>query len=209
MTELFANIAQWAVDVVYSFGYVGMTILISLSHLYLNPVPTPLILAFAGFLVEQGRFSFIMVLTTSTAGAMTVSLIFYFMGLWISEKRLRSLIRRAECSKLLFESDLDKATEQFERHGGKAILIGHLVPGIGPIISIPAGINRMPILGRFMIYSVLGCALWNGVWVILGWILGAQWMVVERYALIIEYAVLTAMVGGVLWFVWHRWKVCR
>jgi membrane protein DedA with SNARE-associated domain len=101
-------------------------------------------------------------------------------------------------------SDLVRASEVFERHGGKAILIGHLVPAVGAFISIPAGLTRMPLLGRFMIYTVLGSTLWNGIFIILGWVLGAQWAVVEQYASIIEYVVLVAMVGGISWLLWRR-----
>ena len=207
MSELLADIAQWAVSVVYSFGYLGVFVLIALINLHLLPLPTPLILALAGFLVGQGHFSLILVLTVSTAGTMAASIVFYYLGFWVGEESVRRLIRRFERLKLVFESDLDKASEEFERHGGKALVLGHLVPGLGPLISIPAGIKRMPILGRFMVYSVLGSALWDGGFVVLGWILGSQWMIVERYTLIIEYVVLATMAGGVVWFVWHRWKV--
>ena len=110
---------------------------------------------------------------------------------------------------LVRESGLDKAGREFERHGGKAILVGHLVPGIGAFISIPAGIKRMPILGRFVVYTVLGSALWNAFFVGLGWWLGSQWELVERYAKVIEYAVLVLIAGMVLRFLWRRWKAHR
>jgi membrane protein DedA with SNARE-associated domain len=110
----------------------------------------------------------------STVAAVTASLVLYFLGVCIGEEGLRRLIRPIERFKILYRSDLDKVSKVFERHGGKAILIGHLVPSIGALISIPVGIKRMAVLGRFMTYTVLGCALWNGVF-ILGWILGAQW----------------------------------
>ncbi len=62
----------------------------------------------------------------------------------------------------------------FEQHGGQAILIVHLVPTVGALISIPAGIRRMPILKVFMFYTIIGSTLWNGAFIILGWVLGAQ-----------------------------------
>jgi membrane protein DedA with SNARE-associated domain len=206
MSTLLADLAQWVVDVVYSFGYVGVTLLVALGYLHLLPVPTQLPLALAGFLVGQGNFSFILVLTWTTVGGVIASLVLYFMGLWIGEENLRRLIKRLERFKLVSESDLDKASEMFERHGGKAVLIGHLVPGVTAFISIPAGLKRMPIFGQFIIYTALGSALWNGAFIALGWALGSEWALVERYASIIEWVVLAAIAGGILWFLWRRWK---
>jgi membrane protein DedA with SNARE-associated domain len=206
MNDLLAALAQWAVEVIYSSGYLGVFILTTLIGLHLLPLPTQPILALAGFLVGQGRFSFVLVLVASTMGETVSSLGLYYLGHWIGEKSLRRLVGRLERFKLVFTSDLDKASEAFEQHGGKAILIGHLVPAVGALISIPAGIRRMPILRRFMFYTVLGSTIWNGAFIILGWILGAQWASVEQYAPIMEYTVLVAMVGGILWLLWRRWK---
>jgi membrane protein DedA with SNARE-associated domain len=209
MSDLLADLAQWAVDLVYSSGYIGVFVLIALVNVHLLPVPTQLILGLAGFLVGQGRFSFFLVLVASTAGAVVASLVLYFLGLCIGEENLRQLVKRLERFKFVFGSDLVRASRVFERHGGKAILIGHLVPAVGALISVPAGLKRMPILGRFMFYTVLGSTLWNGVFIGLGWVLGANYTLVERYAPIIEYTVLAAMVGGILWLLWRRWKVRR
>jgi membrane protein DedA with SNARE-associated domain len=208
MSELLAHLAQWAVEVVYAFGYGGVFVLIALANLHV-PIPTELTLPLAGFLVGQGRFSFVLVLVVSTAAAVAASLVLYFLGLCIGEERLHQVIKPIERFKILYRSDLDKASEVFERHGGKAILIGHLVPSVGALISIPAGIKRMPVLGGFMSYTVLGCGLWNGVFIVLGWVMGAQWVRVEQYMPVIEYVLLAAIGVGIFWFVWHRRRVSR
>jgi membrane protein DedA with SNARE-associated domain len=179
-------------------------VLTALGYLHLPP-PTQLLLPLAGFLVGQGYFSFGMVLSASTVGGVISSLALYFPGLWIGEENLRRLVARFGRFVLLNESDLDKASKMFERHGGKAVLIGHLVPGVTALISILAGLKRMPIHGRFLLYTVLGTALWNGALIALGWVLGAEWALVKQYVLIIEYAVLAAVAGGIVWFVWRRW----
>jgi membrane protein DedA with SNARE-associated domain len=209
MTDLIAPIAEWAIDIVYSFGYVGIAVLIALMNLHLLPLPTQLPLGLAGFLVGQGQFSFTLVLAASTAGAVVASLVLYYLGIWIGEENLRRLLRRFERYKLLFESDLDKAGKVFDRHGGKAILVGHLVPTVGALISIPAGLRRMPVNGKFMFYTIVGSALWNGAFIVLGWVLGSNWPVVKQYTTILEIVVATAMVGAVLWFLWIRWKTHR
>ncbi len=209
MGDLIGNIAYWAVEMVYSFGYIGIAVLIGLINLHVLPIPTQLILCLAGFLVGQGQFTFALVLLSSTVGAVAASLVLYYLGAWIGESNLHRLVKRFERFKLIFLADLERASEVFGHHGGKAILIGHLFPGIGALISIPAGIKRMPVFGQFLIYTVLGSALWNGGFIILGLVLGARWPIIEQYASIIEYAALATIAGAILWFVWRRRKAYR
>ncbi len=209
MSELLAGVAQWAVNIVYSFGYIGIAVLIGLINLHALPIPTQLILCLAGFLVGQGQFSFAAVLVSSTVGAVAASLLLYAVGLWIGEESLRHIIKRFERFKLIFVADLERASEVFEKHGGKAIVIGHLFPGIGALISIPAGIQRMNVFGSFMTYTIFGCLIWNGGFIALGLLLGSNWPVVKQYSSIIEYAVLAAIVVGVLLLIWRRWKAYK
>jgi membrane protein DedA with SNARE-associated domain len=205
MGGLLAGIAEWIVDIVYASGYVGVGLLVAAGYLHLL-VPTQLVLPLAGFLVGEGRFSFLLVLAASTIGGVAGSIILYFPGIWIGEERVRQFVEKYGRFVFVYVSDLDKASDMFERHGGKAVLIGHLVPGVTALISIPAGIKRMPIYGRFMVYTILGSALWNGGFIVLGWALGANYTLIERYAPIVEYAVLAAIALAILWFVWRRWS---
>jgi membrane protein DedA with SNARE-associated domain len=204
MSDPLANVAQWITDAVYLFGYPGVAVLTAMGYLHLL-VPTSLVLPLSGFLVGQGRFSFIPVLMASTIGGTVGSLILYLAGLWLGEDKLYQFVGRLGRFKLVSESDLDKASALFDRHGGKAVLIGHLMPGVTALISIPAGLKRMSILG-FTIYTVLGTAFWNAGHIVLGWVLGAQWTLIERYGHIVEVVVLAAIGLGIFWLVWRRWK---
>ncbi|HEV2094408.1 MAG TPA: DedA family protein [Rubrobacter sp.] len=205
MGSLLAELARWVFDVVHSFGYVGVFVLVLAGSLYL-PIPTELTLPLFGFLVGQGRLSLVPVVLTAAAARVSAALIFYALGLRIGQARLRRLIERAERTKLLFGSDLDRASGAFERHGGTAILIGHLIPGVGALISVPAGLKHMPIRWRFLGYTVLGVTLWTGTLIGLGWALGRRWRIVELYASFVGLAVLATVFLGVLWFLWRRWK---
>ena len=205
MSDLLAAIAEWVTSAVDFFGYVGIFVLVVLGNLHL-PVPTQLTLPLAGFLVGQGRFTFLSVMVWSSAAAIVVSLIFYYVGAWVGEESLRRFVGRYGRFVFVGEKDLDKAGEVFERHGGKAIFFGHLVPGVGAFISIPAGLRQMSIMGRFMVYTILGSIVWNGVHVIAGWVLGENWEVVKQYATIIEFVVLGAVVVAIVVFVWRRWR---
>jgi membrane protein DedA with SNARE-associated domain len=205
MSELLGEFALWITNLVYSFGYVGVGVLTALGYLHLL-VPTQVVLPLAGFLVGEGRFSFWLVLVASTIGGVTGSVGLYLPGLWLGEERLRRFVVKYGRFVFVDESDLDKASSMFERHGGKAVLIGHLIPGISALVSIPAGVKRMPIYGRFMFYTIVGTVLWNGTFIVLGWALGTNYTLIKQHAQIVEFAVLALIAGGTIWFVWRRWK---
>src|SRR5918998_2533407 len=203
MIALLPDIVQWATDVAYSSGYIGIAFLTGLGNLHL-PIPTEITLPLAGFLVGQGRFSFFPVLIWTTAAAVVASVVLYLPGRWFGEERLRRFVRRFGRFVLVKESDLNKASELFKQHGAMAILIGRLIPGVGTLISVPAGISRMPILGWFLVFTVLDSVIWNAMLIGLGWALGAQWTLVEQYARIVEYVVLALVALAIAWFLWRR-----
>ncbi len=208
MGGLLAELVGWVFEVVRTLGYVGVFALILAGSLFL-PVPTELTLPLIGFLVGHGRLSFVPVVLTATAARVCASLITYAVGLRISEERLRRGVRRFERSKLLFVSDLEKASGVFERHGGKAILIGHLIPGVGALVSVPAGLKRMPVRWRFLGYTILGCSIWNASLISLGWALGGRWRIVEVFTSFVGAAVLIILIAATAWFFWRRRKAQR
>jgi membrane protein DedA with SNARE-associated domain len=203
MGALLADLVRWVFEVVHSFGYVGVFVLILAGSLFL-PVPTELTLPLLGFLVGHGRLSFFPVVLTATVARVCASLIMYEIGLRISEVRLRRLVKRLERYRLVFVSDLEGASRVFEEHGGKAILVGHLIPGVGALVSVPAGMKRMPLRWSFLGYSVLGCTLWTGTLISLGWALGGRWRIVEAFTSFVGSAVLILLVSAILFFFWRR-----
>jgi membrane protein DedA with SNARE-associated domain len=112
----------------------------------------------AGCLVGQERYSFVPVLVASTVGGIA-SLVMHLPGLWFGEENQRRLVGRFGRFLFVEESDLDKAGKMFERHSGKAVPIGHLVPGATAFISLLAGLKRMPIRRRYLFYTFLDTAL--------------------------------------------------
>src|SRR5918998_5012530 len=154
MGGVLTDLVRWVIDVVDSLEYVGVFVLILAGSLYL-PVPTELTLPLFGFLIGNGRLSFVPVLLAATSARVCAAFIMYAVGFRLKETRLQRVIKHFERYKLLFVSDFERASAVFERHGGKAILVGHLVPGVGALVSVPAGLKRMPVRWRFLGYTVL------------------------------------------------------
>ena len=74
------------------------------------------------------------------------------------------------------------------------------------MISVPAGLKHMPVRWRFLVYTVLGGTMWTGTLVGLGWALGSRWKMVELYASFVGFAVLIALILGIVWLLWQRWR---
>jgi membrane protein DedA with SNARE-associated domain len=203
MGGVLTDLVRWVIEVVHSLEYVGVFVLILAGSLYL-PVPTELTLPLFGFLIGNGRLSFVPVLLAATAARVCAALVLYSVGYRLKEARLRRVIEPFERSKLLFVSDFDTASAVFERHGGKAILLGHLIPGVGALVSVPAGLKRMPVRGRFLGYTILGCSIWNASLISLGWALGGRWRIVEVFTSFVGAAVLIVLITVTVWFFRRR-----
>jgi membrane protein DedA with SNARE-associated domain len=208
MGGVLTDLVRWVIDVVHSLGYVGVFVLILAGSVYL-PVPTELTLPLFGFLIGNGRLSFVPVLLAATAARVCAALVMYAVGYRLREARLRRVIKHFERSKLLFVSDFDRASAVFERHGGKAILVGHLIPGVGALVSVPAGLKRMPLRWRFLGYTILGCSIWNASLIGLGWALGGRWRIIEVFTSFVGSAILIILIAATVWFFWRRRKAHR
>jgi len=202
MSGPLGNLADLATDVIESAGYVGVGALVVLANVF-PPIPVEVVLLLAGFVAGEGRLWLPAVVVAATVGSVVGALALYAAGYWLGEERVRKLVRRFGRFLLLKETDLDRAQRWSDRHGGKAVLIGRILPGVRKLVPIAAGIACMPIK-RFAVYVALANGFLNTALVSLGWVLGDQWRVIRPYAHFLEYGVLVGLAAAALWFVWHR-----
>jgi membrane protein DedA with SNARE-associated domain len=205
--EVFDWIANWVTTVIEALGYPGLLVLVALENVF-PPIPSEVILPLAGFLIGQGEFSFPLVLIATTLGSMAGALILYGIGLAIGQHRARRLVERYGHWALLTPEDLTRAEIWFDRYGPIAVFTGRLAPVVRSLVSIPAGYRRMP-LGQFLVLTGFGSALWNGALVGLGWTLGENWHVIDRYIGWLQYVVLAAVALLIVRFVWQRLRTRR
>jgi membrane protein DedA with SNARE-associated domain len=187
------------VDVVELLGPFGVGLLVLLENLF-PPVPSEIILPLAGYLSGTGRLNVVTVIVAATLGSLLGALALYWLGAAVGEDRIRAWLRKLP---LMRESDLDRAQSWFDRHGGSAVLIGRIIPVVRSLVSIPAGIQRMP-LWRFVLYTTIGSGVWNTIFVLLGYLLGSQWATVGEYSDLLNAVVIGAIVLAVVYFVGKR-----
>ncbi|MEU9047996.1 MULTISPECIES: DedA family protein [unclassified Kitasatospora] len=170
------GIAGWAVDVMSTLGAPGAG-LTNLVDTVLPFIPSEIILPVAGFAAGQGKLSLPAVIVWTTIGSIVGSWIVYAAGALLGRDRTRALVTRIP---LIHAHEIDRAEAWFERHGRKAVLIARMVPVVRSLISVPAGIQRMPLMA-FTAMTVLGSLVWNTVFVLLGYWLGDNWHLVDEY----------------------------
>lgn len=207
MTNPFSDLLGWVTDVIEKLGYAGIAGLIALENVF-PPIPSEAILPLAGFLAGQGRFWLPAVIVAATIGSVIGALILYAVGMFFGERRVRWLIVRFGRWFGVSEADLDRAQRWLARHGAAVVFFGRLVPVVRSVVSIPAGMNRMP-MGQFILYTTAGSAIWNGALIGIGWVLGDRWEAVGPYVKGLQYIALAAIAAAVLWFLARRVMAAR
>ncbi|MFJ7750701.1 DedA family protein [Arthrobacter sp. NPDC097144] len=190
------GVADWAVSVMETIGAPGAGLAIALENLF-PPLPSEVILPLAGFTASQGNFSLVAALIWTTLGSVIGAWALYGLGAWLGRRRMRALVSKVPLVDL---EDVDKVEAWFNRHGAKAVFFGRMIPIFRSLISIPAGIERMPIW-KFLGLTTAGSLIWNAIFVFSGYYLGESWHVVEEYAGVFQKIVIVACVLVAAWFV--------
>lgn len=198
-TEPLDGIAGWAVDIMETLGGPGAAVTVGLDNLF-PPIPSELVLPLAGFTAGRGRFTLAEALVWTTVGSVVGAVLVYYLGALLGRDRVRRLMARVP---LLSASDFDTADAWFARHGQKAVFFGRMVPLVRSVISIPAGVQRMP-LWRFLALTTAGSFLWNTAFVMAGYALGVNWHLVDEYSGIAQKAVLALLALAIGVFVVRR-----
>lgn len=191
----------WIADLIDAFGALGVALLMALENLF-PPIPSELILPFAGFLVGRGELGFLPTLVASTAGSLFGALILYALGRWGG----RNLILRYGRFLRVKEADLDRAEGWFDKYDEWVVLFGRMVPGVRSVVSIPAGMLGTPFV-RFVLLTTAGSAAWNALLLGAGWYLGDNWQqiagVVGSVSNFVLVLVAVALVAAAIWW-WRR-----
>jgi len=155
---------------VSSWGYAGIFLLMLLESSSL-PIPSEVVLPFAGYLVSLGQLSLWPIILISTLAGIAGSLIDYFIGM----SGMHMLTQRKNLEKFLFsEARLQTAENWFNKHGALVVFLSRMVPGFRTLVSFPAGAVKMP-LPKFITYTTAGCAIWNSFLTYAGLYVGKNW----------------------------------
>jgi membrane protein DedA with SNARE-associated domain len=192
-------VLDWVVLVMRTVGAPGVGLATALETVF-PPVPSELVLPLAGYTASQGHYGLVPAILWATAGSLLGALVLYWLGAAWGLERVCALADRIP---LLHARDVRRAVDWFGRHGRTAVLVGRLVPGVRSLVSIPAGIDRMPLL-PFCLFTTVGSLAWNAALILAGYELGAQWHLVEGYVGSIGNVVYAVLAIGVIVLVAQR-----
>lgn len=204
MAELFEQFGLLVQQLVAAIGYPGI-FLAALLETVFPPLPSELIMPFSGFQVARGDLTFLGAVLAGTLGAVAGAIPMYYLGVWADEHVIRRFVRRFGRYLGISENDLDRVLRVFHRYGEAAIFFGRLIPLIRTLISIPAGMDRMP-LPRFLLFTFVGTFIWTGVLTYAGVLLGENWedvlVIIDRYQglmIVLTVVGLVALAGFMLY----------
>jgi membrane protein DedA with SNARE-associated domain len=178
-------------------GMLGIVLLMFAENVF-PPIPSELIMPIAGFTAARGELNLLMVIIAGSTGSMLGALLWYYIGRKIGAERLEVWATKHGRWLTLSPKEVEQACAWFNRHGGKAVFIGRLIPAVRTLISIPAGIAGMP-LGSFLLYSAAGTILWTALLATAGYFLESQYDKVAQWLNPISNVVIGLIVLGYLY----------
>jgi membrane protein DedA with SNARE-associated domain len=198
------GVAGWAVDLMDTLGGPGAGLAIALENLF-PPLPSEVILPLAGFTASRGSFTLAEAIVWTTLGSVVGASLMYGLGLWFGRDRMYRLWALIP---LVKTEDLERAEAFFDRYGRQTVFFGRMIPIFRSLISVPAGIQRMPML-PFLLLTAAGSLIWNSIFVGAGFALGEQWHRVEEYFGTYQWLVVGVVLLAVAGFVMVRVRSMR
>jgi membrane protein DedA with SNARE-associated domain len=187
-------------SVIAATSYGGVALLMAIESACI-PLPSELIMPFAGYLVYEGTLNLLGVATAGAIGCNLGSLVAYEIGYYGG----RPLVEKYGRWILLSRRELGWADRFFAHWGYLAVFIARLLPVVRTFIALPAGIAHMP-RGRFHIYTFLGSWLWCFVLAWVGMKLGENWRELGKYFHRFDAVIGVVIVAGIIWFAWSHWQ---
>ncbi len=201
-----AAVTERLLEVVEGIGEVGVGMLVALENLF-PPIPSEVILPFAGFQAERGELNLVLAWVAATVGALAGALVLYGLGAWVGSERLHELAGK-RWFVVLSQKDYERGERIFDRHGAKFVLFGRCIPLVRSVVSVPAGVARMPLV-QFCAFTVAGSAVWNALFIGAGYQLGQNYDRVEGWVQPIAYLVLAALVAWAAWLTTRKVRRLR
>jgi membrane protein DedA with SNARE-associated domain len=195
MTNTWNSVVDSVTGLVETLGGPGAGLAVALENLF-PPIPSEVILPLAGFAAARGDLNLVSAIVWTTLGSVVGALALYGVGALLGRDRVRALAARLPLIRL---SDVDRTEAWFARHGVKAVFFGRMIPIFRSLISIPAGLERMPLV-TFLAYTTLGSLIWNTTFILAGYGLGENWAAIGEWVGAYQNGVIAVCAVALIWF---------
>jgi len=201
--QIISALASWIIEVISAAGYFGVVILMAIESACI-PLPSEVIMPFAGYLVSIGQFSLLGAATAGALGCNVGSTVAYY----VAAKGGRMAFERWGEYILVSPVELERAERFFARYGAATVFFGRLLPVIRTFIAFPAGLARMPMM-KFQVYTFLGSWPWCFALAYVGFVLGKRWNSDPTFRSLFhqfDALIVILLLAGLAWFVWSKWR---
>jgi membrane protein DedA with SNARE-associated domain len=204
--QVISAVASWIVGVISTTGYLGIVFLMAIESACI-PLPSEVIMPFAGYLASIGKVSLIDAATAGALGCNVGSTVAYY----VAARGGRTVLERWGKYVLISRAELERTDRFFARYGAATVFFGRLLPVVRTFIAFPAGLARMPMM-KFQIYTFLGSWPWCFALAYVGYVLGARWdsdPTLRKLFHDFDAAIAIIVLAGLVWLIWLRWRESR
>ena len=200
MSFIINSVTNFVINIISSWGYLGVGLMMAIESVCI-PLPSEIIMPFAGFLVAQGKFTLLGVTLAGALGCLVGSVAAYAVGIYGG----RAFIEKYGGYILISKHDLNLADKFFNKYGSSAIFFSRLLPVIRTFISLPAGIAKMNFT-KFVVYTFLGSLPWCFALAYIGKKLGDNWDTLGVYFHKFDFVIVIVILLGVAWYIRRYFK---
>lgn len=193
------GLEQWVLSIMEKLGYLGIAFLMFLDNVF-PPIPSEIIMPSAGYTASKGELTLIGVIIAGSAGSILAAMLLYWIGRKVPQQRLFNFVERYGKYLRIQVADLEKALMWFNKHGHRIVFFGRMIPAVRSLISIPAGMSRMP-FAKFMLYSTAGTVIWTSFLAYLGYHFSENQALMMAILQRISYIIFALVLIYIVWWI--------
>jgi membrane protein DedA with SNARE-associated domain len=198
------NLTEWILSIMEQLGYLGIALLMFLDNV-IPPIPSEIIMPSAGYAASQGELVLVGVIIAGCIGSLTAAALLYWIGYQFNHDAIFRFTDRYGKYLFIKSEDIQKSLLWFEKYGHRIVFFGRMVPAVRSLISIPAGMSRMP-FWKFMFYSALGTIIWTTFLACVGFYFGENQALMHEIFSRVGYVIITIVVLVLLWHCYRKLK---
>lgn len=195
------KLTEWVLSIMEQLGYIGIAILMFLDNIF-PPIPSEIIMPSAGYAASQNQLTLIGVIIAGCLGSLIAAALLYWVGYKFNHNTIFNFIDRYGKYLFIQSEDVQKSLIWFKKYGHRIVFFGRMIPAARSLISIPAGMSRMP-FWKFMFYSSLGTIIWTTFLAYIGFYFGENQALMHQIFSQVGYFIIAIIVIIIIWM-WYR-----
>lgn len=198
------NLTEWIISIMEQLGYFGIALLMFLDNVF-PPIPSEIIMPSAGYSASQGQLLLMGVIVAGCIGSLMAAAILYWVGYKFNHDSIFRFVDRYGKYLFIKSSDVKKSLDWFECYGHRIVFFGRMIPAVRSLISIPAGMSRMP-FWKFMFYSSLGTIIWTTFLACIGFYFGENQALMQEIFSQVAYFIIAAVILFIGWIMFQKYQ---